>query len=266
MIKRLSMDTEAQTSYPLYNGEVRLTFKNNGHRYEIDGKDIVGVTTILRTVIAKEAITGWAVKTTADYILNNYNWENICYTKEELIKLVEDAKKEHRVKKESAADIGTRAHKWIETYIKAKIGSLDIPPLPEEPDLIDAVKGFLSWEQSNKVTFEASEKPVYSRKFDYCGTLDFIAVVNGKRILGDIKTSNAIYPESYYLQVAAYRYAYEEEHPESKIDGMLIIRIPKDTKSTFEIRSVNDYQDNATAFIYAVHLYKQVSKLKNFAK
>ncbi len=45
---------------------------------------------------------------------------------------------------------------------------------------------------------------VISELMGYAGTLDRIINLNGKRILVDIKTSNAIY-DSYWLQLAAYR-------------------------------------------------------------
>lgn len=261
MIKKTKIEGAVKV-FPLYNGSVNLTFKESGHRYEIDGKEIVGVTTILKTVIAKEALINWAVKMTADHILANFD-PTKAYKPDEIVKLVDDAKKAHRLAKEGSADIGTRAHKWIEEYIKAKISGGMVPGKPEE-DIKEPIKNFLVWEASNEVKWLESEKPVYSKKYGYCGTMDFMAIVNGSKVIGDIKTSNAIYPESYYLQVSAYRYAYEEEYNDAGISGMLIIKIPKDNKSILEVKSVPDYQDNATAFIYAVHLYRQVSKLKNF--
>lgn len=50
----------------------------------------------------------------------------------------------------------------------------------------------------------AIEMNVVSELLGYAGTLDRIIKLNGKRILIDIKTSNAIY-DSYWLQLAAYR-------------------------------------------------------------
>lgn len=264
MINKFKADG-AIRSFLLYDGEIKLTFKESGHRYEVDGQEVVGVTTILKTVIAKEALINWAVKMTTDHIVANFN-HGAPYSAESLLKLCDEAKKAHRLVKEGSADVGLRAHKWIEEYIKSKISKTEQPEPPLDPDLKEPIQAFLLWEQGNNVEWLESELPVYSRKYNFCGTMDFLARVNGKVIVGDIKTSNAIYPESYYLQVAAYRYAYEEEHPDAKIDGMTIIRIPKDKKSQLEVRQVNDYQDNATAFVYAVHLYKQITKLKNFNK
>lgn len=253
------------TKYLLYNGDVPLTFKEDGHRYEIEGVEVIGVTTILKSTVAKgDALMNWAVKMTADHIIENFK-HGVPYSPESLLELVNEAKKSHRLAKEGAADIGTRAHKWIEQYIKSKISGGLVPGKPEE-DIKEAIKSFLVWEAGNDVKWLDSERPVYSKKYNYCGTMDFIAVVNGKRVIGDIKTSNAIYPESYFLQVAAYRYAYEEEFPLEKIQGMVIIRIPKTNKSQLEVKQIDDYEGNATAFLHAKRLYEQVSKLKNYFK
>lgn len=48
------------------------------------------------------------------------------------------------------------------------------------------------------------EQNIVSEDLGFAGTLDRIISLNGKHILVDIKTSNAIYP-SYWLQLAAYR-------------------------------------------------------------
>lgn len=48
------------------------------------------------------------------------------------------------------------------------------------------------------------ELNIISKELGYAGTLDRVITLDGKTILLDIKTSNAIYP-SYWLQLAAYR-------------------------------------------------------------
>lgn len=48
------------------------------------------------------------------------------------------------------------------------------------------------------------ELNIISKELGYAGTLDRVITMDGKKILLDIKTSNAIYP-SYWLQLAAYR-------------------------------------------------------------
>ena len=250
-------------TYSLYNGEVKLNFKESGHQYEVNGKEVVGVTTVLRTVIAKEALVNWAVKMTANYILENWKPDRK-FTLEEIGKIVENAKKQHRLEKEKAGTLGSDVHEWIKNYIKAKITKLPIPPLPENKDYLIPINAFLKWEREGNIIFKESERVVYSKKYGYAGTLDFTALVNNNLMLGDIKTSNYIYPESYFLQLAAYRYALEEENSQAKIKGMFILRVPKTKDSQLEIMIVNNYEENAKAFLYGLGLYRQITKLKNF--
>ena len=53
-------------------------------------------------------------------------------------------------------------------------------------------------------TTDCIELNIISKELGYAGTLDRVINMDGKKILLDIKTSNAIYP-SYWLQLAAYR-------------------------------------------------------------
>jgi hypothetical protein len=53
-------------------------------------------------------------------------------------------------------------------------------------------------------TTDCIELNIISKELGYAGTLDRVITMDGKKILLDIKTSNAIYP-SYWLQLAAYR-------------------------------------------------------------
>ena len=53
-------------------------------------------------------------------------------------------------------------------------------------------------------TTDCIELNIISKELGYSGTLDRVITIDGKKILLDIKTSNAIYP-SYWLQLAAYR-------------------------------------------------------------
>ena len=85
--------------------------------------------------------------------------------------------------------------------------------------------------------------------------------------MGDIKTSSGIWDE-YWFQTAAYRQAYVEENPGTKIKGEMIVRIGKDgdeveiKKSTDEF--VTPYWINRNAFNHALKLYRTLEKLKTF--
>lgn len=231
-----------------------MIFNSNGHRYTIGDRECVGVTTVLQT-LSKPALIPWAVKMTTDYIADAWK-SGKAYDEIEIQNTIKEAKMAHRKKKEDAGNLGTLIHKWLENYING-----EKPEMPVNEKMQKAVMSFLKWEKENKVRFIRSEQPVYSRKYNFAGTCDFTCEIDGKKYVGDIKTSNAIYNE-YMLQVAAYRYCMQEEFPNEQFDGMVIVRVPKDD-SDIEIVKFNNYKELATTFIHLLLVYRQLQLMTN---
>jgi len=107
---------------------------------------------------------------------------------------------------------------------------------------------------------------IYSKKHNYAGKFDFLAEIDGKIWIGDIKTSTGIWDE-YLFQTAAYRQAYVEE-TKTKVAGEIIVRIGKDGDEV-EIRKSTDefttpYWINRNAFNHCLKLYRTLEKLKTF--
>jgi len=95
------------------------------------------------------------------------------------------------------------------------------------------VDAFLGWEAENHVEYVASERKIYSLAEKFAGTLDIIAMVNGRKCLVDLKTSNFCRKE-YSLQTAAYASAWEEEHQGEKLEDRIILMLSKD-KGQFSV-------------------------------
>src|SRR3990167_4216643 len=205
---------------------MNFEFDEKNHLYTLDGKPMTGVTTIL-SVIAKHALIQWAANEAIGLIsskaLKNSNGE-YCVSEELLL----EARTAHKKKKEGAADIGTSAHKWIESYIK------DPDNTHYEKDLAIMTDNFVKWAEESKVKFLESEVRVYDSSPDmfYAGTLDFVAEIGGKKFIGDIKTGSGIYPEHFY-QVAAYQNAWEKMGRE-RLDGAEIVNVTKEGKQKVE--------------------------------
>lgn len=75
------------------------------------------------------------------------------------------------------------------------------------------------------------EQTIISGKLGFAGTIDRICVIDGKRYVLDVKTSNSIH-NSYWLQLAAYRELYlsmADDMPE--IDGVAIIWLNAKTRT-----------------------------------
>jgi cytochrome c2 len=179
-----------------YNNEICLFFDPGKHHYTVNGKTIDGVTTVLG-VINKPALMYWAVNKAVEYIDQNLP---VGVAVDEVMKkkIMNGCKAAHRTIKTDAADLGTMLHELVEKYIKKE--------KYEEPtnEILQAsFAQFKQWEKDNNVEFLSSEKKIYSRKYNYCGTMDFMAIVNGIKVIGDLKTSSGIWDE-YFLQVAAY--------------------------------------------------------------
>ncbi len=246
----------------LYNGKVTLMFDVYQHKYTWveESLDIISVTTALK-IINKPALITWAANVATDYISSCIE-PGVRYDELDLADIFQKARQAHWQKKVEAGDIGTLIHKWIEGYIKG-----EHPPMPINEKMKTAVKRFLKWKKDNKVKFLLSEQVIFSKKYKYSGTTDFICSINGKIYVGDLKTSKGIYPEM-MMQTAAYRFAREEEFPDEKYSGMLILRIG--SNGTFETAVIKDKTDPTIyptlfgAFLNALNLTNELNTISNY--
>jgi len=76
----------------------------------------------------------------------------------------------------------------------------------------------------------ASEVTIISHQYKYAGTLDIVCEMDGKRWLVDLKFGNAIYT-TYWLQLAAYRKAWEETNPMFPIEEMGVLHLKAATRT-----------------------------------
>ena len=237
-----------------------FTFNKEQHYYELDGKRLYGVTTVLG-VIAKPALIPWAVKMAIDYIKENSSGFQMFEGQQTKFyngindDLLDKAKAAHRKKKEDAGAKGTDAHEIIEGLIKESI-AINNGNLVSGLHDNQQVKNFIDWAVKNQVKFLASEKQLYSESAWVAGTTDMVFEMNGKKYVGDVKTSSAIYPEHFY-QMAAYRMMLEEMG-ETGFDGSVVIRIGKDGKFNEEkdVQYRFDYKTDLNAFLGALAIFK----------
>jgi hypothetical protein len=228
----------------------KFEFNEAKHIYTLDGKRLYGVTSVLG-VIAKPQLISWAANEAVKYLIDNSVWEK---TREEVETLLQEAKTAHRRKSEKAASVGTDVHALCEEYVKdcIKDGGVAKDFIHADP----MVNKFISWAVENKVKFLDSERKMYSEKLWVAGTCDFIAEINGKRMMGDIKTSSGIYGREYFLQCAGY-ILMAEEHGE-KYDGSIIVRLGKD--GSFEVKEGWDLETDKQGFLAALQLFKVLEK------
>lgn len=272
----------SKITYKIPNGEKfdEFVFDPEGKgksRYQLNGVGMTGVTTILSS-IAKPQLIDWAAS-------EAYK-DSLGLSKDDIKAILESKNYAHKRRSDSAKDIGKDAHDWVERYIKSKIDGTKEPEIDASTDHI--CRRFRSWAEHSNVKFIASELSVFSRKYFYAGTFDFVCEIEGRRFLGDFKTSSGIYGREYFAQCAAYRIAIEEngafkqdgERMDlSNITGSIIVRSDKLTdeevrakndvqtkkyksnkydKSAFEVKeSIDDYYKDAKYFLGALVVYKE---------
>lgn len=136
--------------------------------------------------------------------------------------------KYYRDERDKAANSGTIAHLLVEQWIHKQDPTVEgTHPADVESRAWKAFEAFKQWAQQTKLSVTETEIGLVSEKHRFGGTLDAM-LVNGKRSLGDWKTSNAVYGE-YLYQLAAYGLLWEENFPDKPIQGGYhLLRFSKD--------------------------------------
>jgi hypothetical protein len=176
----------------------------------------------------------------------------------------------------SAGEEGSRTHEAIRDLIRGEAVNLDTRYFNElterfEPLAADEwhnLEAFSLWCEMYKPKVIMHEHAVWSEKYRYAGTIDFIGTIEyeGKRILIllDWKTSGGIW-DDYELQIAAYRMAaleyYSQRLPLQEYDQFWtgIVRLGTRHKSGFEMK-VWDAEEsiaNFRLFLSALDIYKK---------
>lgn len=236
----------------LYGGAVELVLDNR-HRYSANGKWAPGVTTVLGVIGKGDGITQWAVNCAIDSLRERLQGELTDAQLEDAFKV---AKYAYKGVKQEACDVGTLAHNWLEQYL---LGNEQ--PLPENEQARNSIDAAKKWMAEHDYRTVAVEQLLYSRKYRYCGKLDFLtAEIDGELSLPDWKTSKAIY-DSYAFQLAAYQQAYQEETGKS-IENRYIIRIDKNT-AEFEVKCFpkKDFKKDFKVFKAALTIFLRQREL-----
>lgn len=100
--------------------------------------------------------------------------------------------------KKLSADEGTKVHEAVQAILTGQEPKIDSPILP-------AITAFRNYLKENNIQVDPDfiEKRVVNFNERYAGTIDALALINGRFGILDIKTSQAIYRD-YNLQTAAY--------------------------------------------------------------
>ena len=234
--------------------KVLLEYDHAAHSYVVEEEKIPNVTTLIDGVFPKY-LTEWAARCGADYWKEHYG----THEASDMYRGIINA---HKDVSGAARDIGHETHYWLEEYINSSIKH------PNEVDwklgsLSDksknAVQAFLKWEASHDIVWMGSEKKVYSKEYNFAGTIDALAMINGKFCIVDFKTSAKIYKEA-YVQLSAYAQAIEEIHGRS-VDLAVVLRLDKEEEK-YQEAAFNPY-DYFDIFLLAMQMKKfQSTRIK----
>ena len=115
--------------------------------------------------------------------------------------------------KNKSAEEGHKVHEVAQKLLTGV--DAEIPP-----EMEPAIKKLLEFNEARGMVFDPEfiERQVWSGTHRYAGTVDALAVIDGKFGVLDIKTSPGFYPE-YNLQTAAYIQALQEYRSEERRVG-----------------------------------------------
>lgn len=294
------MPTTDKITTQMYGGKVEMVFNPKSPRYrytvndaenKLKNEPVRGVTTLLGDIINKPDLMRWPMNTSHGAIFGSkfsekdleyvHDWKSAilkpdtAYTADELHEAMLEGARAHTKRADTGKDVGTQVHSMVETYLKTGATDFVFPEEMPDNEAKMANKAFASfkdwWDSLEDAEVISCEVPVYSRTLKFAGTLDLIAKINGKTYLLDIKTSNAskkapmgIYAE-YFLQMAAYSYAYREEHG-TQMDDLGVIRVGKDGKlNVVTGADLNlSVEDCERSFAFACRLHDWLSTASKF--
>ena len=234
---------------PLY--EVGYRDYRRQHLYTAKGKEYPSVTKILGIIGGSKsnALMIWArreaLKLAKAGVLG-YLTDKKEITIAALDEIIAGADRQPDKLKDISADIGSKVHSAIDKYIMGETPILDA-------DSEIGFNNFLAWMKTQELEMVCGDIAVVSIALGFGGRLDAIFKdKEGKLVLGDFKTSNALRDE-YPLQVAAYATAFSETYG-LPISSAVVIRFGKNEKDDFEHKNVN-LSNALESFRAAIKLY-----------
>jgi hypothetical protein len=114
--------------------------------------------------------------------------------------------------KKASGDKGSKVHDAISAILRGEEVRIDSKFLNRSTeqmeeltlDECDCVLPFVNWYKETKPETIAYDVTVFSDKYGYAGTIDYLCRIDGKVYIVDFKTSQQVWPE-YELQVSAYK-------------------------------------------------------------
>lgn len=207
-----------------------------GRFYPTEYGDMVSVTTVL-SCIGKPALIQWSANVERELVIEAAAnlYEDLAETprmaRPSYITTLTDRlgkEKAHQRLLNKAGEVGSQVHKLIEWTLRAKLCQKQGPSPAITDKAMWAFSVFERWAKDVDLKPLLIEQTVYSKKYQYAGTLDLLAEVEGKLTIVDFKTGKAVYPEAHIQVGGAYMHALREMgHAHGEPQQGIIVRLPK---------------------------------------
>jgi len=161
----------------------------------------------------------------------------------------------------SAIDIGSAVHGMAELDLKGR-PDREIEAYAHEaltvPDQLrkafTSFQAFRRWREQCHVRAIAQECPLVSETYQYGGTPDTIAMIDGGLGLIDFKTSAKPYPDN-LVALAAHGRLWDENHPDQPLSSYHLLCLPKDG-SAFKHHAYADLSQQWQLFTLYLDAYR----------
>lgn len=196
---------------------IHIAYFDKSHRYKIGHSDegvgrdqvtmsfVPSVSTILDKSVPK-MLSGWAERGAVEAVLDlAADREVATLSTDKALEIMKDKGMRFWQRRDTAALRGTSVHTAFEA-----LAAGDSPVLRDYPESERGyVQAIARWWIDAQPEVHHSELMVASYVHGYCGRLDLIATLGGRRGVIDLKTSKAV-RETHHFQTAAYRIGVEE--------------------------------------------------------
>ena len=176
--------TIEQTLTALTGEEIR--FLPTSHAYNLGTRNLQSPSGVSGMLDISALLVRWSARVTIDRLKARINKEGISIS--DLPNVLEDAKKNHERESEKALSIGTHFHNLAQSYMDLKLGAISVEEankaIPVDKEVKSSFEAFKVWVRKHNVTPIGTEILIYNKvaeEVDYCGQVDLIAYVDGKK-------------------------------------------------------------------------------------
>lgn len=163
--------------------------------HPLTGEAVNSVTTIIKAGIPQPWMGPWAAKMAALHVIDN--WKRLGNSSN--YQIIQELKEAHINYAEEKADIGDVVHDLVDHWCTGR-------PYTPPREVKGYVDQFIKFLTEKRPRFIENEVTVWSDRYGYAGTADFIMEIDGKKLLADLKTGKSLHPEI-GLQLSALAHA-----------------------------------------------------------